>query len=49
MMVVTACVIPVAVVLVFVWMVKLVFKLGFLLGVPDSQGRIWGLQEEWGE
>ncbi len=49
LMVVTACVIPVAVVLVFVWMVKLVFKLGFLLGVPDSQGRIWGLQEELGE
>ena len=39
LMVVTACVIPIAVILLFLWMVKLVFQLGFAVGMPEFRGR----------
>ena len=38
LMVVTACVVPIAVILLFLWMVKLVFQLGFFIGAPDFPG-----------
>ena len=39
LMVVTACVIPIAVILLFLWMVKLVCQLGFAVGMPEFRGR----------
>lgn len=39
LMIVTACVIPIAVILLFLWMIKLVFQLGFAVGMPEFRGR----------
>ena len=46
LMIVTACVIPIAVVLLFLWLVKMVFQLGFLVGAPEFQGRRWSRRAE---
>ena len=35
LMIVTACVIPVAVMVVFLWVIKLIFQLGFSLEYPE--------------